>query len=325
MHVGVYVVDGVFDSGLAVVSDVLTAANGLLEVEGSSLTPWSLTLLGASTQARTASGLLAPTTPVRELDEPVDLLVVPAMGVTQPRQVLAAAAAPGTQGVRDLVRATRDAGLPVAAACSSTFLLAQAGVLDGLAATTSWWLGPAFRASYPHVHLDEERTLVSSGGLTTAGAAFAHIDLALSIVMSRSPAVADLVSRYMLLDTRPSQAVYAMPALLAGHHPLVAAFERWARANLDRPLGIAEGARALAVSERTLQRSVAGTLGMSPLDFVQELRIDEATRLLRSTTLSVEAVAARVGYRNAATLRQLVRRRRNTTVGRIRERAVPRL
>ncbi len=325
MHVGMYVLDGVFDSGLAVVSDILRTANDLLTVEGSSLAPWSLTLLGASTQARTNSGLLASTTPVQEVDEPIDVLVVPAMGVKRPDEVVAAAAAPGTRPARDLLRAAHDAGTPVAVACTSTFLLAQAGVLDGLPATTSWWLGPVFRAHYPKVHLDEDRTLVSCGGVTTAGAAFAHIDLALSMVVSRSPAVADLVSRHLLLDARPSQAMYAMPALMAGYHPLVAAFERWVRAHLAGPVSIAEGARALAVSERTLQRSVAQTLGMSPVDLVQELRIDEATRLLRTTSLSVEAVAGAVGYRNAATLRQLIRRRRNTTVGQIRDRSITRL
>lgn len=198
-------------------------------------------------------------------------------------------------------------------------------MLDGLTATTSWWLGPVFRARYPEVRLDADRALVSCDGVTTAGAALAHIDLALSIVMSRSPAVGDLVCRHLLLDTRPSQAMYAMPALMAGHHPLVAAFERWVRSHLGGPVTIADGARALAVSERTLQRSVARTLGMSPGDLVQELRIEEATRLLRTTALSVEAVATRVGYRNAATLRQLIRRRRDTTVSRIRDRPVTRL
>jgi transcriptional regulator GlxA family with amidase domain len=162
--------------------------------------------------------------------------------------------------------------------------------------------------------------LVSQRGVTTAGAAFGHIDLALSIVMSRSPAVAESVARHLLLDFRTTQAAYAMPTLLASHHPVVAEFERWVRTHLDKTISISQAAKALAVSERTLQRSVAQTLGMSPMEFVQELRIDQAVHLLRTTTLAAGVIGRRVGYQNAATLRQLIRRRRNTTLSAIRRR-----
>jgi len=84
MRVGIYVMDGVFDSGLAVVSDILRTADDLIAVEGSSLRPWSVTLLGASTQARTGSGLLAATTPADEVLDQVDLRLVPAPRAPRP-------------------------------------------------------------------------------------------------------------------------------------------------------------------------------------------------------------------------------------------------
>jgi transcriptional regulator GlxA family with amidase domain len=242
------------------------------------------------------------------------------MGAKEPERVLASVVSEDTRAVRDFISSSRAAGVRVAAACTSTFLLAEAGVLTGLTATTSWWLGPVFRKRYPAVRLDETRMLVSENGITTAGAALGHVDLALSIVMSRSPALAESVARHLLIDFRASQAAYAMPTLLASHHPLVAEFERWLRAHLDEPVTIARAAGALGVSERTLQRSVADTLGMSPMDFVQELRIDRSIHLLRTTTLAAEVIARRVGYHNAATLRQLMRRRRNTTLSAIRRR-----
>jgi transcriptional regulator GlxA family with amidase domain len=86
---------------------------------------------------------------------------------------------------------------------AGTFLLAEAGILDGLHATTSWWLSPAFRSRYPAVHLDEGRMVVASDGITTAGAAFGHVDLALAVVRTTSPAVADLVTRYLVLTSSP--------------------------------------------------------------------------------------------------------------------------
>jgi transcriptional regulator GlxA family with amidase domain len=221
-------------------------------------------------------------------------------------------------GDADSLVVVADLGLDLAAACTGTFFLAEAGVLDGLLATTSWWLGPAFRR-YTAVRLDESRTLARDGRVTTAGAAFAHIDLALSIVAQESPALAEMVARYLVIGDRPSQAVSAVPSHLAGHDPVVTAFERWVRDHIADQVQISRAAAAIGISERTLQRTTAAVLGMSPLDFVHQIRLDEATFLLRTTSRTVDAIAAAVGYQNTGTLRALVRRRRGTTISALRQ------
>ncbi|MEU6210944.1 helix-turn-helix domain-containing protein [Streptomyces sp. NPDC047023] len=91
---------------------------------------------------------------------------------------------------------------------------------------------------------------------------------------------------------------------------LVAAFEQWARARLADPAPIADAARDLGVSERTLQRAVARTLGRTPVGLVQDLRVEQAEHLLRTTGLPLAAVARRVGYESPGPLRALLRRRR---------------
>lgn len=148
----------------------------------------------------------------------------------------------------------RTQGTPVYTACSGTFLLAESGVLGGRRATTTWWLTPAFRARYPEVDLDQTRMVVSSDGVTTAGAAFGHVDLALAVVRASSPTLADLISSYLVVDERSSQSAYTIPSALAQSDPSVAAFERWVRDRLAEPVSILEAARAMGMSERTLQR-----------------------------------------------------------------------
>ena len=107
-------------------------------------------------------------------------------------------------------------------------MLAQSGLLDGRAATTTWWLAPLFRERFPRVELDDSRMVVESGRFATAGAALAHLDLALWLVRRRSPALAALTARYLIVDSRSSQASYAIPDHLAHADPIVERFERWA-------------------------------------------------------------------------------------------------
>ena len=88
--------------------------------------------------------------------------------------------------------------------------------------------------------------VIASDGITTAGAAFGHVDLALAVVRSSSPAVADLVTRYLVVDERPSQSLYAIPSALAQSDPTVLAFERWVRECLSEPIATPKPPRPLA-------------------------------------------------------------------------------
>lgn len=222
--------------------------------------------------------------------------------------------------LRQLIARARSQGTPVYTACSGTFLLAESGVLGLRRVTTTWWLTPAFRARYPGVDLDQTRMVVCSDGVTTAGAAFGHVDMALAVVRASSPALADLVSSYLVVDERPSQSAYTIPSALAQSDPAVAAFERWARDRLAEPISIPEAARAMGVSERTLQRATQRVLGTSPVRFVQDMRVEQAAHLLRTTDLSLEAISRQVGYEHANTLRVLLRERTGQTTRTLRGR-----
>ena len=307
MQVAVVVYDGIFDSGLAAILDVLQNANALGGQIHQAPT-WDVTMVGPSPQVRTGAGLLVAPEPL-EHAETTDLLVVPALAESEPSALIEHVGGDASLAVRDLIAQTRARGTTIASACAGTFLLAEAGILDGVRATTTWWLSPAFRARYPKVELDHSQMVITSEGITTAGAAFGHIDLALAIVRAGSPALADLVARYLVVDERPAQSAYTIPSALAQSDPVVAAFERWTREHLAEPISMAAAARAIGVSERTLQRSVQRTVGTSPLRFVQDLRIERASHLLRTTDLSMETISRKVGYEHPHTLRALLRTR----------------
>jgi transcriptional regulator GlxA family with amidase domain len=311
MDVAVMVYDGVFDSGLAAILDVLENANALGE-ELSEPPTWNVTTVGTKPMVRTGAGHLVAAQPLDHA-ETADLLIVAARAGRGPDEVLDFVAGDRSLCERKLITRARNRGSAIAAACAGTFLLAEAGILDGQRATTTWWLAPAFRARYPAVLVDQGQMVITADGITTAGAAFGHVDLALAIVRASSPALADLVARYLVIDERPAQSAYIIPSTLAQSDPTVAAFERWVRERLAEPISIPIAAKAIGVSERTLQRAVQRTLGTSPIRFVQDLRVERAAHLLRTTELSLETISGRVGYEHPHTLRVLLRERTGKT------------
>ena len=222
VDVAVLAVDGCFDSGLSAVVDILATANALRQDVPGSPTPFTVAIVGLKKQVRTGNGFTVHTVPVKKIGQLPELLIMPALGVKTPEAIIDTVRG---HGALDLIRDSHANGTELAGACTGTFFLAESGVLDGRLATTSWWLGPAFRSHYPAVLLDETRTIAQDARITTAGAAFAHIDLALSIVQQHSPSLADLTARYLLIGDRPSQAAFAMPALLARADPTMAEFE----------------------------------------------------------------------------------------------------
>jgi len=209
----------------------------------------------------------------------------------------------------DLLARASSKGVLLAASCSATFVLAASGALDGQRATTTWWLAPVFAARFPSVTVVADRMVVEADGVLTAGAALAHADLMLALVARLgSPSLARLVARYLLLDERTSQARYMIMEHLRVSDPAVRAAERFVSAHVNRQVSITELARAGAVSPRTLARRVHAALGMTPNEMVQRLRVARAAHLLETTRASVDEVAGRVGYADAAAFRRVFRR-----------------
>ena len=259
-------------------------------------------------RVRTAQGLTVPVVPVHGVQNP-DVVLMPALGAKMPDTLAARLACADVADAVVALQQWSGAGAAVGAACTGTFLLAESALLDGQRATTSWWLAPMFRQRYPRVLLDDSRMLVNSAGFTTAGAALAHLDLALSIVRSCSPTLAALAARYLLVEARGSQAEFVIPDHLAHADPVVERFESWARQRLAHGFSLAQAAVATGTSERTLARRLQGVLGRSPLSYFQDLRVERAVHLLRTSTDSVDQIAAQIGYSDGVTLRALLRRK----------------
>src|SRR3984885_2737537 len=317
MLIDILALDGVFDTGLAAVQDTLAIAAELGREQRGLSAPVLTRVVGVRRGVTTANGLKVPTQMASALSRP-DVIVVPALGAKTPQTLAGALGHRDVAKAGTLLRDRRTEGVMTSAACTGTFVLAESGLLDGRKATTSWWLGPFFRTRYPKVLLDDGRMVVRSSDVVTAGAALAHFDLALWLVREISPALAAVTARYLMVDPRSSQAAYAIPDHLTHTDAVVERFERWARENLSNGFSLDHASRAVGASPRTLARRLRAVLGKSPMSYFQGLRVERAVHLLQTTDESVERIAIEVGYSDAVTLRNLLRRQLGRSASQLR-------
>ena len=316
MRVNVLVLDGVLDLGLSSVMDAFQTANELIGVSGLTVPRFEVKLAGVRKAVKTSQGLTVPLNAAGW--RAPDCVVVPAIGFKMPGPLETALARPDMQDAAALLRQWSRRGAMMTAACIGTFVMAESGLLDQQRATTTWWLAPMFRQRYPNVTLDDSNMIVKSGQFVTAGAALGHMDLALWIIRSVSPELASLTAKYLIVDSRPSQSAYALTDHLVHTDDVVQRFEHWARARLKQGFSLNEAARAVGSSKRTLARRMQAVLGKSPLAYFQSLRVERAVHLLKTSSESVDEIAARVGYAEGSILRELLRRRLGVGIKEIR-------
>ncbi|MBW8796458.1 MAG: helix-turn-helix domain-containing protein [Streptomyces sp.] len=220
----------------------------------------------------------------------------------------------------DMARITQELSEPVAAAlarirpgarivsiCTGAFALASAGMLDGRPATTHWALAPRFRRMFPQVALDPDVLFIDDGDVLTSAGAASGIDVCLHIVRSdHGSAVANSVARQCVVPPwrDGGQAQYIELPVPDEGATGTAATRAWALENLERPLALQELADHARMSRRTFARRFQEETGTSPGRWLIQQRVRRARDLLETSELSVDRIAAEVGFATGTSLRQ---------------------
>jgi transcriptional regulator GlxA family with amidase domain len=199
----------------------------------------------------------------------------------------------------------------VASVCSGAFVLAAAGLLDGLTAATHWSACEALARFRPAVAVDRDAIFVRTGKVWTSAGVTTGIDMALAMLEEDcGRACADAAaSRLVLYARRPgfqSQWSDALLAQATAGDPLAPAIA-WARAHLAQ-LDVPTLARRAGLSPRTLHRRCAETLATTPAKLIERLRVEHARGLLATRRHPAKVVAARSGFADAAQLARAFRR-----------------
>ncbi|QTD44531.1 GlxA family transcriptional regulator [Ottowia testudinis] len=250
--------------------------------------------------------------------------VLPGIRLEDPAQLRDRLADPRLHQAARAVARHVAAGGRVAASCFAVFVLALAGVADGRRVTTTWWLARALQQHFPACLVDADRMVCADGPITTAGAALAQTDLMLHLLRTHGGyALADWVSRVLLIDARAAQSPYVVPQALAAGDGFVSQLVEQIEARLPNQVSVAQLAQRVAMSPRTLSRRVQHATGKTPMALIQSVRLRKARELLQSTGMGMEQVAAAVGYQDATALRRMVKKTTGVLPSQLRTHGAP--
>ena len=205
-------------------------------------------------------------------------------------------------------------GAELYSACSGSILLAETGLLDGRPATSHWGYADMFRRQYPQVNFDAASNLVyadHSGRIVTAGGTTSWHDLALHIISRHaSPGDALHIAKVYLLKWHPEgQLPYTGLVRRVPHaDSVVRQCENWLAENFREIDAIKQIVAMIDVPERTLKRRFKSATGTTLIEHLQNLRIEQAKKLLEKGDTPIEEVSAEVGYLDVSFFRRLFKR-----------------
>jgi transcriptional regulator GlxA family with amidase domain len=210
-------------------------------------------------------------------------------------------------------------GASIYSVCSGALLLAEAGLLDGREATSHWGYQQLFERRYPKVRFRPEPSICfsdASGRLVTAGGSTSWHDLALHIISRHmNPAEALRIAQAYLLKPHDEGQLPYRPLVKPLPHPdtEVRDCELWLTKHFREGGAVASAVKHSRLAERTLKRRFKAATGLTLIEYLQNLRIEEAKRLLESSKRSADAISADVGYEDASFFRRLFKQRTGLT------------
>lgn len=213
-----------------------------------------------------------------------------------------AAACPATL---DFVRAAARDSRRVASICSGTYVLAEAGLLDGKRATTHWSRTQDFQRRYPQVRLEPDRIWIQDGAIWSSAGITAGIDLSLALIgADEGEAVARRTAQQLVVYHHRPGGQTQHSALIDLRPGRFDTLLSWARQNLSEALSVEQLADRAAMSPRNFARLFAQETGVTPAKAVERLRVEAARALLDSGPLQVEDIALETGFGDPERMRR---------------------
>lgn len=199
----------------------------------------------------------------------------------------------------------------IASNCSGAFWLAEAGLLDGRAATTHWGYADKFKRDYPQVDLQQNQFVTQSDNIFCAAGGSAFYDLALLLIERYcGREISTQVAKTQIIDSkRGNQNSYTNVTLYKPHSDqLVKKVQDYIENNFEQALSVSHLATQVNITPRTLNRRFQSALSLRPIEYIQAVRIEQAKRLLEARDVTIKSLADQVGYSDISSFTRLFKR-----------------
>ncbi len=285
--------------------EVLSGATKLLGILGAGAGYEVSLVAAADGPIRAESGLRLLADGRLPESGPIDTLLVPGG--------LGARSLAGDEAFLAWLRRAADRSKRVVSVCTGAFPLAAAGLLDGLAATTHWRYVRALARDYPVVDVRSDPIYLRQGRIWTSAGVTAGIDLSLALVEAdHGVDAAQTIARELVMFLRRpgGQSQFAGPVWSPpAQRESIRAAQDLIHGDPTADLRVPALAARVGMSERHLSREFIRLLGCPPGEYIEQVRVDAARRLLESEPVLVSVAAARAGFGSAETMRRAFLRR----------------
>lgn len=230
---------------------------------------------------------------------------------------------PSLTPIMNWLREQHEAGIYIASMCTGSFVLAQAGLLEGKRATTHWVFSEQFKKAFPTVKLQTERTVTDDGLIMCSGGSTSGSDLLLHLIRKfASPQLAAECAKKLLVDTAPrTQQPYSSTTFKKNHTDAeILKVQIWMEKRMGTNIQMEALVDEFGFSMRNFIRRFKEATEQTPLQYLQNLRIEKAKHLLESSNEGIEQITLHVGYEDGNSFRRLFKERVGLTPSAYRKR-----
>ena len=195
----------------------------------------------------------------------------------------------------------------ICSVCSGSYILAEAGLLEGRRATTHWRRSEHFQRRYPGVTVEADRIFIRDGRVWTSAGITAGIDLALALIADDlgDDVAKQSAQELVVYHRRPGgQSQFSALLDIASEEEKFKALLGWMRDRLAEPLTVERLAEQVGMSARNFARAFGRACGTTPAKAVERLRLEVARERIESTAWPLSRVAEQSGFGDAERMRR---------------------
>lgn len=309
-HISILVPDGQVNMGtiatIVGAYEIFTEANTWQIRQGRSKN-YQIQTVGVSAKTEFSKGMISlrPDTSLARLKK-TDLVIVPPSGIRDGKDMQK-----GNRAMARWIGEQYRQGAEVASMCSGIFMLAASGILDGRTCSTHWIHAPAFRSAFPEVQLREDKLITDESGIYTNGGAYSFLNLVLLLVEKYyDKETAVFCSKLFQIEIdRQSQSAFVIFSGQKKHSDeQILKAQLYIEKNYKAKFSVEALSGRFNIGRRNFDRRFIKAAGITPLDYLQRVRVEAAKKALESTRKTVNEVMYDVGYNDTKAFREVFSR-----------------